>query len=379
MANPEHVKLLKQGVEVWNKERKYESSLFHAYHGLFYDLSEVDLSNQDLSGYNFDRVNLCSANLSGSNLTMASFVDAYLHGANFSGADLKGADFRIARLSGGMENLYLNAPDRRLAYIPANLESANLWQVNFGHAYLSGVKLTKAHLTLTIFADTYLDNADFTQAKLNQVTFVSSDLSSVNGLDNVHHESRCFLDINTIYQSRGNIPEKFLRGCGIPESFIVQIPALVAAIQPIQFYSCFISYSSKDEEFAKRLYADLQNEGVRCWFAPEDLKIGERFRVRIDESIRLYDKLLLVLSENSVSSQWVEKEVETAFEKEEEQKNIVLFPVRLDDAVLETKTGWAADVRRSRHVGDFREWKNHDSYRKAFDRLMRDLKAEARR
>lgn len=94
----------------------------------------------------------------------------------------------------------------------------------------------------------------------------------------------------------------------------------------IEFYSCFISYSSKDEEFAKRLYADLQNEGVRCWFAPEGLKIGEKFRVRIDESIRLYDKLLLVLSENSVSSQWVEKEVETAFEKEEEQKNTVLFP-----------------------------------------------------
>jgi hypothetical protein len=180
-------------------------------------------------------------------------------------------------------------------------------------------------------------------------------------------------------KSRGNIPEKFLRGCGVPESFIVQIPALVAAMQPIQFYSCFISYSSKDEEFAERLHADLQSEGVRCWFAPEDLKIGEKFRVRIDESIRLYDKLLLVLSENSVASQWVEKEVETAFEKEEEQKKIVLFPVRLDDAVLEIKTGWAADVRRSRHIGDFSDWKNHDSYKKAFDRLMRDLKAEASR
>ena len=109
------------------------------------------------------------------------------------------------------------------------------------------------------------------------------------------------------------------------------------------------------------------------------MKIGEKFRVRIDESIRLYDKLLLVLSENSVSSEWVEKEVETAFEKEGEQGKIVLFPVRLDDAVFETRTGWAADVKRSRHVGDFREWKNHDSYRKAFERLMRDLKAEASR
>ena len=99
--------------------------------------------------------------------------------------------------------------------------------------------------------------------------------------------------------------------------------------------------------------------------------------MRIDESIRLYDKLLLVLSESSVASEWVEKEVETAFEKEREQKKMVLFPVMLDDAVLEAKTGWAADVKRSRHIGDFRDWKNHDSYRKAFERLMRDLKEEA--
>jgi hypothetical protein len=140
-----------------------------------------------------------------------------------------------------------------------------------------------------------------------------------------------------------------------------------------------LSYSSKDEEFAKRLYADLQDNGVRCWFAPEDLKIGEKFRVRIDESIRLHDKLLLVLSENSVASSWVENEVEMALEKEQEQGKVVLFPVRLDDAVMEIKTGWPANVRLTRHIGNFTDWKNHDSYRKGFDRLMRDLKAEAQR
>jgi hypothetical protein len=46
--------------------------------------------------------------------------------------------------------------------------------------------------------------------------------------------------------------------------------------QPIQFYSCFISYSSKDQKFADRLHADLQNKGVRCWFAPHDMAIGAR-------------------------------------------------------------------------------------------------------
>ena len=48
-------------------------------------------------------------------------------------------------------------------------------------------------------------------------------------------------------------------------------------------------------------HADLQSKGVRCWFASEDMKIGDRLRPRLDETIRLYDKLLLVLSKTSVA------------------------------------------------------------------------------
>ena len=53
-----------------------------------------------------------------------------------------------------------------------------------------------------------------------------------------------------------------------------------------------------------------------------------------------------------------------------------LFPIRLDSAVMDTDKAWAAKLRRSRHIGDFTRWKDHDAYQKAFDRLMRDLKAE---
>jgi hypothetical protein len=144
---------------------------------------------------------------------------------------------------------------------------------------------------------------------------------------------------------------------------------------PIDYYTCFISYSSKDQDFAKRLHTDLQSEGVRCWFAPEDLKIGDKIRHRIDESIRLYDKLLLVLSEYSVASLWVEHEVETALGKELEGKPNVLFPIRLDQAIMDSKTGWASHIRLTRHIGDFTKWKAHDDYQKAFTRLLRDLRA----
>jgi TIR domain len=69
-----------------------------------------------------------------------------------------------------------------------------------------------------------------------------------------------------------------------------------------------ISYSSKDDAFAKRLYADLQNTGVRCWLAPHDLPIGAKTWDAIDAAIRVRDKVLLILSKNAIASDWVEDE-----------------------------------------------------------------------
>ena len=116
--------------------------------------------------------------------------------------------------------------------------------------------------------------------------------------------------------------------------------------QAIQHYSCFISYSTKDEDFAKRIHADLQNNGVRCWFAPHDLPIGEKILDSIDAAIRVRDKVLLILSEHSIQSEWVEDEVTKGFEEERKRGHMVLFPVRLDDAVLGTAEAWAAKLAR---------------------------------
>ena len=61
---------------------------------------------------------------------------------------------------------------------------------------------------------------------------------------------------------------------------------------------------------------------------------------------------------------------------DEELNRTVLFPVRLDNAVMEIKTGWPVLIANSRHIGDFTKWKDHDAYLKAFGRLRRDLKAD---
>ncbi|MGO8813874.1 MAG: toll/interleukin-1 receptor domain-containing protein [Terriglobia bacterium] len=217
-----------------------------------------------------------------------------------------------------------------------------------------------------------LVGADGSVAQVGYTSFGDNALTTVKRLETVQHYGPSTIGLDTIYKFKGSITEVFLRGAGVPENFIVYMRSLVG--KPIDFYSCFISYSSQDADFAQRLHADLQQQGVRCWFAPEDLKIGDKFRTRIDESIRIYDKVMVVLSENSIPSGWVEKEVETAFEREQREKKLVLFPIRLDDAVMDTDQAWAADIRRVRHIGDFRAWKDHGQYQKSFERLLRDLK-----
>ncbi|MBO0782882.1 MAG: toll/interleukin-1 receptor domain-containing protein [Ktedonobacteraceae bacterium] len=204
--------------------------------------------------------------------------------------------------------------------------------------------------------------------------FADVDLSHVKGLESVIHQAPSTIGIDTIIRSRGNIPEVFLQRAGIPKIWIIYTHSLID--NPINFYSCFISYSSRDQTFTKRLYADLQSKGVRCWFAPEDLKIGDKIRPRVDESIRLYDKLLLVLSQYSVASQWVEQEVERALARERQENKIILFPIRLDKTVMDIEEGWPALIHNTRSIGDFTRWKHHDEYQKALDRLLRDLKAE---
>lgn len=139
------------------------------------------------------------------------------------------------------------------------------------------------------------------------------------------------------------------------------------------YHSVFISYSTADSPFAERLHADLRRTGVNCWFAPEDLTIGAKIRPTLHRQIAAQSKLLLILSAHSVASDWVGDEVEAALDFERRNSELKLFPVRIDDAVMQAQYDWAASIRRTRHIGDFRRWQTTDGYTKALQRLLRDL------
>ena len=359
MANQEHLDILKRGVGVWNAWREKnpdvkpdlrEADLRES------DLREADLSGADLSGAHLSGANLSGANLSGANLSEANLRAALMHATNLLGAKLNGAELRAADLR------------------QANLRKAYLGQSIEFYPLRIALDLTAVGLAGTDFSGADLRGADFGQVHLHGTRFNSTNLTAAKGLESCQHEGPSIIDHSTLAKS-GKLPLAFLRGCGLPDFIIDNIPALQG--DPVQFYSCFISYSAKDQAFADRLYADLQNKGIRCWFAPADMKIGDPIRKTIYDQIRVYEKLLLIFSEESVESEWVGDEVEAAFEEEKRRKRLMLFPIRLDDVVMETDNDWATKIRRTRHIGDFTNWKGHDDYQEAFDRLIRDLKQEA--
>jgi len=341
MANPEHVTKVKEGVAAWNNWRKTNPQ------------AEPDLSRANLWG-----ADLHAANLSGANLRRANLGKVNLRRSDARGAELVGADLT-----------------------EADLVEANLTRANLTGSILKWADLARSELVGTNFTRVSLTGSNFAGAGIWNTIFVDSDLSAARGLETIQHLGPSSIAIDTIYRSNGQIPESFLRGCGVPDDFIPFIKSLI--VNPVEFYSCFISYSFADQDFAERLHSDLQNKGVRCWFAPHDIQSGKKLHEQIGEAIRMHDKLLLILSPHSMESEWVKTEIAKAREREVRDNRRVLFPIRLTP--FETLREWesfdadsgkdSAREIREYFIPDFSNWKNEDSYQEAFQRLMSDLKS----
>ena len=112
---------------------------------------------------------------------------------------------------------------------------------------------------------------------------------------------------------------------------------------------------------------------------------GRKLQDQIDEAIRSYDRLLVILSDHSVKSNWVETEISKARKREIREGSQILFPLRLIDfdklktwECFDADTGRdsARDIREY-DIPDFSQWTNQDFYRQAFLRLLADLKIES--
>jgi uncharacterized protein YjbI with pentapeptide repeats len=346
MANLEHLEILKQGVKAWNEWRENNY------------LIRPDLSGAVISRAVLSHVFLREADLSRAVLREAIFSRAVLREADLSDADLSGAF-----LSGAV----LREADLSRSF----LSRADLREADLREADLCGAFLTNVRLDLT--------------------TFANNDLGEVKGLESIHHDGPSTIGVDTLNKSAGKIPESFLRGCGLSDwqidSAKLYRPELsneeitdtlyrihdLRAHQAIQINPLFISYNHTDSPFVDEIEKFLNKKGVRFWRDIRHATSG-RLERQIDRAIRLNPTVILILSEHSVESDWVQHEARLARKLEIETKRDVLCPVALDDSWKDCD--WPERIREQimeYNVLDFSGWEDKANFRRMFSRLLDGL------
>lgn len=363
MADPEDLAAALQGHPALTRWRENQSDARRK------GWPELDLTHADLRG---------AASLAHATLTDADMRWADLRGVVLENAALYRADLRFCRADGAilrsaqMAGAYLT----RASFIDATLDRIHPGAMtgfndgmvchgtNFARASFRDADLRFADLR-----EANLAGADLSRALFGQTMLGATVLTGATGLESCRHWAPSTVDLATV-DGLAALPTDFLRGCGLPDPLIEVLPRLA---DQAGAFRCFISYSTDDAEFALLLHERLQRAGVRCWFAPHDMKTGTTPRVALDLAIQRSNRLVLVLSQHSIESRWVEKEVETALERERVENVSLVFPIRLDDAAMDVMVGWPADIRRTKHIRDFRGWQLHAEFDLALNGLLRDF------
>jgi hypothetical protein len=377
MANEEQLSILKQGVKAWNEWRASHQD------------AKINLRRANLRQFNLYKADLHEVNLYGANLQMSNLRRANLSKANLNQANLEGANLSKAALNyAELQRSELKRADlREASLLQSNLRGAYLKEANLRFANLSGVDLSGADVWQADLYGADLRNTKFHKALIGDTNFGHSDLSLTPGLEDTIHSGPSNLSIDIFFLSKGRIPEAFLQGCGLRDWEIATIklynPDLsneeisdiqykiydLRAKQALQISPLFVSYSRVDDKFVDKMGHKLTQKGIRYWRDIHDMKAG-RMEKQIDRAIRQNPTVLLVLSEHSLSSDWVEHEVRTARELEQDMGRDVLCPIALDDSWKSSP--WPKRVMEQLmeyNILDFSAWQ-HDI---KFDNMFRKL------
>ncbi len=358
MANPDHLKMLERGAEVWNTWRAenegepefrpgLEAAVLTGKH-----LMDMDFCDADLNGAKLNWADLSDSDFENASLRMCQLAKARLVGATFSSADLfsvsaESANFRQAELySANLTGARLKGSD----FSSANLSRARLNGANLSGCTLRSVCLARAQLERTDLMGADLAGADLRFAELRgaklqgsnlqgtllgATTLHDCDLSDVHGLDDCRFAGPCDVNPRTLALSR-RLPQDFLRACGVAGA-----PGVSS-----RFFRCTIRFSPEDREAGMRLHEQLQDSGVPCWVPPECLDESVDFDPEMPSPGRSVVMLSKVSLENGDAESWL-CDVESC----PDPKAFVF--VRIDDAILHHDQEWALNLVRRREIVDF--------------------------
>lgn len=401
MAHPEHLKVIHRGVEAWNRWRS-------KHRGTRPDLSRADLRESNLRLGNLNNADLRGANLEGANLGRAYLEAADLGGArqrgiHLFGADLGRADLRHADLveaqlwHARLEEADLGSADLRCADLRyadltradlagANLEETILEGAVIQDADLSGAALAGAGLHRAWIRSCRLEGADLAGAVLARTALNDLDLSRVDGLAGVEHEEPSSVGLDTLESTAAGLArdpsrqaevESFFKGAGVREPYLEIFRERIRT--SFGFYSAFIRYSHADRAFARRLYQELQERGVRCWLHEHPMLPGDD--VHEELALGSWNRLILLVSEAACTSWWIDAEITHVLDLEakadgQRGEARLMVPAALDDYLAAGR--WhspEADRIGRRLACDFVGWTDDDSvFERGVDRLAAALR-----
>jgi uncharacterized protein YjbI with pentapeptide repeats len=370
MANPEHVKVVRQGAAAIAEWRRQNP-------GVPFDLTRADLRGAKLSEASLSGANLSTADLASADLGRADLTDALLTDANLTKAYLSDASLLLAKLQGA--NL-AGAWAGGASWSEADLSGASLTNAILSSGDLTEVDLTGADLRGARLFSSHLFGADLTGANLYSTCLAGCDLSQAKGLSTVQHEGPSSIGMDTLinsFRGTGNnlTPElqAFFLGAGVPRELLAALPQIVHAVE---FYTCFIAYGQPDEDFAKRLCDDLEARGVSCWFYDLDATPGERTWAEIGRERGQADKMVVVCSAAALIRDGVLKEIEEQIDENPDK----MIPISRDN--LWTEAGFRV-VRGTRDLKPFLLDKNYadfsdeSCYEESLQRLLKALRRKA--
>ncbi|MEZ6031992.1 MAG: toll/interleukin-1 receptor domain-containing protein [Planctomycetaceae bacterium] len=115
----------------------------------------------------------------------------------------------------------------------------------------------------------------------------------------------------------------------------------------------FVSHSSVDKQLVERIVKELESRDLQVWFDKYEMGVGDSIVQGIDQGLSDADYFLLILSPNSVKSNWVQRELNAALMEETSKRGIVVLPAIIKDCEIPTllKDRIYADFRSDFDIG----------------------------